>query len=111
VVQTNGRPAPLDTSDHGRPIGEGRDAVAVADQHIARVHPEGAIHEVPAPPEVRQYGVDPLVVTRNRVTAGDVPMDIVGQQRPNRRVVTAGVESLLGLLEPSQQLDGFGSIP
>jgi hypothetical protein len=47
VVQTNGRPAPLDTSDHGRPIGEGRDAVAVADQHIARVHPEGAIHEVP----------------------------------------------------------------
>jgi hypothetical protein len=74
------------------------------------VHPEGAIHEIPAPPEMRQHGVDPAVVTRDCVTAGDVPMDIVCEQRPDRRVVTAGVESLLGLVEPSQQSDGSGSI-
>jgi len=67
--------------DHGRPIGERGNAVTVADQHVARMYPEGAIHQVPAPTKVRQHGVDPLVVTRDRVAARDVPADIVGKQR------------------------------
>src|SRR6266566_26338 len=45
LVQAHGRPAPLDATDHGRPIGERRNAVTVADQDIAWVHPEGAIHQ------------------------------------------------------------------
>ena len=43
-------------------IGERRDAVTIADQHITRVHPE-VPSTSPSPTEVRQHRVDPLVVT------------------------------------------------
>jgi hypothetical protein len=59
LAQAHGRPAALDASDHGRPIGERGNAVTVADQHVARMYPEGAIHQVPAPTKVRQHSVDP----------------------------------------------------
>jgi len=59
LVQAYGRPAPLDATDHSGPVGERRDAVTVADQHIARVHPEGAVDQVPAPAEVGKHRVDP----------------------------------------------------
>jgi hypothetical protein len=110
LVQTHGRPAPLHASNHGRPVGEGCDAIAVADQHIATMYLEGAIHEVPAPTEVRQYRTDPSVLTRDRIAAGNVPVDIVGEQCPDRLLVTTGVERLLGLMQPAQQFDSLGSI-
>jgi hypothetical protein len=37
-------------------------------------------------------------------------MGIVGEQRPDRPFVTAGVEGLLDLVDPPQQLDSLGSI-
>jgi hypothetical protein len=90
---------PLDAIDHSGSIGKGRDSVAVADEHIARVHPEGTIYEFSAPTEVGEHRLDPQVITRNRVAARDVPMDVVCQQCPDRRLITAGVEGLLGLVE------------
>jgi hypothetical protein len=60
--------------------------------------------------KVRQHRVDALVVTGDGVAARDVPADIVGEQRPDRRLVTAGVEGLLRLVQPAQQVDGLGSL-
>jgi hypothetical protein len=74
------------------------------------MHPERAVHQVPAPPEVPQYRIDLPIVTSYRVTAGDVPLDIVGEQRPDRCVLTAGIEGLLGLMEPPQQSDRLDSV-
>jgi hypothetical protein len=74
------------------------------------VQPEGAIHQVPPPTKVRQYRLDPLVVTGDRVVARDVPVDIVGEHHSDRRLVTAGVEGLLRLVQPAQQVDGLGSL-
>jgi hypothetical protein len=37
-------------------------------------------------------------------------VDIVGEQRPDRCLVTAGVEGLLRLVQPAQQVDGLGSL-
>jgi hypothetical protein len=37
-------------------------------------------------------------------------VDIVGEQHSDRRLVTAGVEGLLRLVQPAQQVDGLGSL-
>jgi hypothetical protein len=46
--------------------------VTVADQHLARVKAQGPIDQVSAPAEVGEHGIDPVVVTGDRVAAGDV---------------------------------------
>src|SRR6266516_1678443 len=90
LVQAHSRPAALDTPNDSRPIGERGNAVTIANQHIAWMQPEGASYKLPASTKVRQHRLDPLVITGDRVAPWDMPPDVVGVQRSDRRLMPDG---------------------
>src|SRR5215218_6264026 len=74
------------------------------------MHPERPAGQVAAAPEVGEHGVDAMVVAGDRTAARNVPVDVIGQQLPDRRLLRAGVEGSLRRMQPTQESYGLGSI-
>jgi hypothetical protein len=74
------------------------------------MHAKGSAGQVAPAPEVGEHGVDAVVVACDRIAPWNVPVDVSGQQRPDRRLIPAGVESSLSRMQPAKQLYGLSSI-
>jgi len=61
-------------------------------------------------PKVGKHGVGAVVVASDRVPPWNVPVDVIGQQRPDRRLLSAGVEGSLRRMQPAEQLYGLRSV-
>jgi hypothetical protein len=104
AVEPNGRPTTFLATEHGRAVGKHGDVIAIPDQHLPWVQPEGSRGEVPAPGEVAHHSLDPLVVPGDVVPAGNVPNDVPGQLRAQSVLRTARVERPLRFVQSPQTL-------
>jgi hypothetical protein len=90
AIEADCRPPTLVAAEYGRALSENSNVIAVADQHLAWVHPEGPRREVTASGEVAHHGLDSFVVPTDGVPAGNVPDNVLrellaeGVPRPTR---------------------------
>ncbi len=70
----------LHGADDADPISHRGDVITVPGQKIGRSHLERLRRQGAPPPEVRQHGLDSLVVAGDRVTTGNVPADVTVEQ-------------------------------
>jgi hypothetical protein len=57
-----------------------------------------------------KHDVDPLLVAGDRITARHVPVDVLGEERPDRRLLATCVEGSLSLVQPAEELYNLGSL-
>ena len=74
------------------------------------MHTKGSAGQVASAPEVGKHSVDAVVVACDRIAPRNVPVDIIGQQRPDRRLISASVEGPLSRMQPAKQVYGLSSI-
>src|SRR4051794_32517177 len=106
LVETDRRPAPVATAEPCGAFGQDRHARPVADEHVAGEHPEAPRRQLAAAGEVVHHGGQAFVATRYRVVAGNVPADVLRQQRAQVVGRPAGIERPLRVMKTAQQLDG-----
>jgi hypothetical protein len=98
-VEADRRPLACASCDHGGPIRECREVLALADEELPPVHPEGPVGEVAAAEHVGDHVLDALVIARYRRSPRDVPDDIGTEQEAHRIDGPARIEPLLGSVE------------
>ena len=65
----------LDAADRREPVGKRGDSVALADEHVSPLHPEGAIGDVSSSSEVAEHLLETAVGPGYLIVAGDRPGD------------------------------------